>query len=265
MILACSTVSFRTGLAGALAEVARLGFTHADLVAIPFYRQASPTEMARDPGGQARTIAEPLAALGLKPATFNAAVGDLHDRSPGVLTQRGREWRGLAEVMARLGVRIASFYPGYLKQGDPWHAKLDRIAASAREMLGLARKGGVEFVLEAHYDTPVATPEQIRALMAAVPGLRFVYDPSHFAMQGLAAAKTDFLLDRTAHVHVRDAAPGQMSVMGGTGTVDFARLLAALREREYDGFVALECLPPDGGSAEADILAVRRLVEAAVQ
>ncbi|MEK7476652.1 MAG: sugar phosphate isomerase/epimerase [Candidatus Coatesbacteria bacterium] len=265
MVLACSTVSFPGDLAGALAGVARLGFTHADLVAIPFYRQLLPAEMAADPGGRARTIAEPLAALGLKAATFNAAVGDLHNREPVAVTQRLREWRGLAEIMARLDIRIASFYPGYLKQGTPWKAAMDRVAASAREMLSIAKKGGVEFVLEAHYDTPVATPEQIRALMKAVPGLRFVYDPSHFAMQGLAPAATDFLLERTAHVHVRDAAPGRMSVMGGTGTVDFARLLAALRERKYAGFVAVECLPPESGDAEADILAVRKLVEAGVQ
>jgi len=263
--LCCSTVSFRGSLAQAVGRVAGLGFTHADLVAIPYYRQALPEEMVQDPARQAAAISAALAEAGIKPATFNAAVGDLDDRSPAAMERRAREWNGLAAVMEALHVRIASFYPGYLKQGDPWHEALDRIAASAAEMLAVARSRGVEFLLEAHYDTPVATPDQLRALIAAMPALRFVYDPSHFAMQGLDPAETEFLLDRTAHVHVRDAAPGKMSVMGGTGTVDFGRLLTALRERRYRGYVALECLPPDTGEPDHDILAVKRLVEAALQ
>jgi sugar phosphate isomerase/epimerase len=263
--LACSTLSFRADLAGALREVAVLGFPKADLVAIPFYRQILPADLARDPREQASRISSAMAAAGVGAATMNAAVGDLHDRSAESIGRRAAEWRGIAAVMRELRIGLASFYPGYLPQGKAWHAALDGVAASVTEMREIAAAQGVEFLLEAHYDTPVSTPEQIRTLMEAVPGLRFVYDPSHFAMQGLEPAATDFLLDRSAHVHLRDAAPGRMNVAGGRGTVDFDRLIRALAERGYAGYLAIECLPPEEGPPNADIRAVRRLVEAAVE
>jgi len=261
MIVACSTVSFKKDIAGALADVGRLGFTHADLIAIPGFRQVYPERMAADPAEQARELSTALARAGVKPATFNVNVPDFTDRSPEAIRRRESEWAGLAEVMKALGVRIASFYPGYLKQGDPWHRALDSSAATAAEMLKAAEKHGVEFLIEAHYDTPICSPEQVGALLSAVPGVRFVYDPSHFAMLRLGLREMQSVLERASHIHVRDAAPQKMYVKCGTGTVDFAGLMTALRERDYAGFVSLECLPTDDWNVEEDVAALKRLMD----
>jgi len=261
MIVACSTVSFKKDIAGALADVGRLGFTHADLIGIPAFRQTYPERMAADPDGQAQEIGAALDGARVKPATFNANVPDFTDRTTEAVQRREHEWAGLAKVMKALGVRIASFYPGYLKQGEPWHRALDASAATAAEMLKAAEKHGVEFLIEAHYDTMVCSPEQVGALLSAVPGVRFVYDPSHFAMLGLDLAMTLPVLDRSSHVHVRDAAPKKMYVRCGTGTVDFSGLMAALRERGYAGFVSLECLPTDDWNVEEDVAELKRLMD----
>jgi sugar phosphate isomerase/epimerase len=261
MIVACSTVSFKKDIAGALADIGRLEFTHADLIAIPGFRQTYPERMAADPAGQARELATALSRAGVKPATFNVNVPDFTDRTPEAIERRDREWTGLARVMKALGVKIASFYPGYLKQGEPWHRALDASAATAAEMLQAAEKHGVEFLIEAHYDTPVCSPEQVGALLSSVPGVRFVYDPSHFAMLGLGLGERKAVLDRSSHIHIRDAAPEKMYVKCGIGTVDFSGLMAALRERGYAGFVSLECLPTDDWNVEEDVAALKRLMD----
>ena len=59
------------------------------------------------------------------------------------------------------------------------------------------------------------------------------------------------------HVQVADS-PGRGAP--GTGTVDFEPLFARLAAHEYDGWVGLEYLPPDGGDSSAG---VRWLREAA--
>jgi len=258
---ACSTVSFQKSMSEALLDVANLGFAYADLIAIPAFKQAYPALMAKDPEGQAGELRLGLSRAGLAPATFNANVPPFPDRTPAACAGREAEWRGLAAVMKSLGVHIASFHPGYLKQGEPWHDLLDVVAKTTAEMLSAASALGVEFVIEAHYDTPVCTPEQVRALLSHIPNVRFAYDPSHFAMLGLPPRDTLAVLDRASHVHIRDAAPERMHVKCGTGTVDVRWLVSALKERRYSGFVALECLPGTEWSVEEDIRCLKKLLE----
>ena len=46
--------------------------------------------------------------------------------------------------------------------------------------------------------------------------------------------------DHIVHVHIRDAAPGNINLSVGNGQVDFARGLKALADAGYDGHVTLE-------------------------
>ncbi|MEK7766835.1 MAG: sugar phosphate isomerase/epimerase, partial [bacterium] len=261
MITACATVSFRKDWPTALREAARLGFAHVDLCAIPVFDQLHPERMARDPDGQAAEIGEALRQAGVRASSFNANVGSVIDRTAEAAAKREREWRGLARVMKLLGARTASFYTGYLAQGSPWRDALAAVAATAAEMVEAARRLEVEFVIEPHFDTPVSGPEQVRALLAAIPDLRFTYDPSHFAMQDLPFDETAFILERASLVHLRDAASGRMHVRCGEGTVDIPRLMSVLRARAFPGPVVVECLPDSPWNLDDDILAVRRLVD----
>ena len=261
MNIACSTASFRKDLAGALLDVARLGFTQADLCAIPVFKQALPERMARDPEGQAKDIQAALVKAGVRAASFNANVGSFFDRTPEAAKKRERECTGLAKVMTILGVKTASFYTGYLPQGTPWAEPLEGVIETTREMQAAAARLNVEYVLEPHFDTPLSTPEQVRALLKKLPDTRFTFDPSHFAMQEMGIDQTAFILDRTALVHVRDAAPGKMHVLCGRGSVGIPLLMTALRAREYKGTVVVECLPTDAWDLDADIQGVKRLVE----
>jgi len=54
-------------------------------------------------------------------------------------------------------------------------------------------------------------------------------------MQEIDVRDTAVLLDRTAHVHLRDAGPEQMQVPVGEGNVDFVWIVDALAERGYQG------------------------------
>lgn len=64
------------------------------------------------------------------------------------------------------------------------------------------------------------------------------------------------MLNYTVQVHLRNASPAQMQVPMGTGSVDFAWLLRALRGRGYEGAVTIEYL----GAGEADVVCLRDLL-----
>lgn len=81
--------------------------------------------------------------------------------------------------------------------------------------------------------------ETMKAMMAEVPGLRFVIDTGHVANWGEDPVE---LLDYADHVQLRQGAPGQpqLHVDDPAGVVDFAAVLRRLDRIGYKGALSIE-------------------------
>jgi sugar phosphate isomerase/epimerase len=262
MALACSLSAFRTNLAEGLAKVARLGFRHVDLIAIPQWDHVDPAALGRDPDGTADAVGALLEQHRLTPVAMNVGVPALYDRRAEARAERTRQVDGVARFMQILEIPVASFYPGYKVEDRPAGEVLADTAETLTEMLATARAAGVTFVVEPHFATPLQSLDAILELFAALPELRVAYDPSHFVMQEIPLPETAPVLDRAGHVHLRDAAPDRMQEEFGRGTVDFEWLLGALRERGYSGGYSLELLPTDADDASARVAAAAESLRA---
>ena len=261
MAVACSTSAFRTDLDGALARVAALGFDAVDLIVMPGWDHVSPDRLVEDFDAEASRVEELLAAHELTPIAVNCAFGHLHEREDEAANAARIDLvRAVGKLMNRLDVGVGAFFPGRKWSENPWERVLADTAATAREILAVADEAGVTLGIELHYNTPFETVEQARRLLADVPELPITYDPSHFAMQEIPLPETADLLDRATHVHVRDAAPEKMCVPTGTGTVDFAWLAAALKQRDYRGHFSIEYLPNAEGDPGDAILNMRDIL-----
>jgi sugar phosphate isomerase/epimerase len=117
--------------------------------------------------------------------------------------------------------------------------------ATLREQKAAGDAAGVTFALELHINSPFETMEQAQRFIEAMPEMPLVYDPTHFVMQGVNIRDTGWLMDRAAHVHLRDAARDKMQVPFGTGEVDFDWVFGALKERGYNGHFSIEYLETD--------------------
>lgn len=250
MAVACSTSAFKVSLEEALAEVSGLGFTCVDLICIPCWDHVQPGDLADDFDRTADRVEFLLQEHHLSPVACNMALPHTYVRDEETNAERIRQAEGVARLMDRLGVNVASFYPGPRAEARPWEEVMADSATTIRELLGVAADAGVTFAVELHYNTPYETVEQASRLLEAVPELPVAFDPSHFAMQEIDPAETEPFLDRTVHVHLRDAAPGEMFVPLGQGSVDFNRLLDALAEREYAGHYSIEYLGLHEGARE---------------
>jgi len=177
------------------------------------------------------------------------------------LTQRLAEARTLTRLMARLGIPVGSFYPGYLAPDRPWDEVLAETVASVEELLAIASEAGVRLVVELHKSTPFETVEQSQALLAAVPALQIAFDPSHFAMQRYTLAEVAPLLPRTGHLHLRGAAPERMQAPLAETEFDLAGLCRQLAEQGYRGDVSLEYLPGFEGDLGQELRTLRALAE----
>jgi sugar phosphate isomerase/epimerase len=261
MALACSLSAFKTDFSQALDSARELGFRHVDLICIPGWNHIVPAELADEFDSVAEQVEQLLSENNLEPVAMNCGLPATYMRDAETCEERDRQVDALARLAQRLGVQVASFYPGYKVEDRPWQDVLADSAESCREIVGAGEQHDVLFAIELHYDTPVQTLEQCHWLLEEVPELMVAYDPSHFAMQGIDLRNTAGLLDRSVHMHLRDAAPEQMCVPVGEGTVDFGWLVDAMGHRAYDGHWSIEYLPGAVDDVRAEVRKLKDLVQ----
>jgi sugar phosphate isomerase/epimerase len=242
--LGCSTISFRhQDLAGALATIAGLGFAEIDLGALPGVCDHVPYLLD---DAAVRTVASTVANSGLKVRSINADIGDLNvplDRA--ARARRDGHLDTLLALAATIGAQalvLPCGAPG-LRPVATLAADLDRVAAELVAASHRAAQRGVQLWAETlHFHRLCCNLHRAQQLTDRIAGrVGVVMDFSHVHASG--GDPVDFV-DRfgphIAHVHIRDALPGNINVSVGNGRVDFARGLKALADNGYSGHFALE-------------------------
>lgn len=121
---------------------------------------------------------------------------------------------------------------------------IDAFRASLEEVVGAAEPLGVRLSLEAIVNQLVSTQQQSRELLDEIPGLGVSFDPSHLQVTtGDVTGAVDLLADRIDIVALKDArgVPSDFEFGPlGSGEIDFAAMVAALRRHGYDGYYVVE-------------------------
>lgn len=263
MNIACSTtIGYKQDLPEALRGIRENGFTTVDLLAIDGWAHMNPRELSEQGEEGYDRIAELLAQYRLLPIGLNIGTRtNLHDRSAEAIKARKCEMMAMTSLMKVLLIPIAVLQPRARDTSRPYEDVLRDCAATWREMNEIAVRSGVGLALEMHVFSPFETLDQARALIDLVPDLKVVYDPSHLVMQGVPIRETEWLMDRSIHVHLRDAAYGHMQTRLGQGSVDFEWIFHALKRRHYRGPVSIEYLQDDYYDAFEDVRRLKAWIE----
>lgn len=259
--LGCSTISFRhQQLPEALETIAGLGFGEIDLGALPGVCDHVPYVL--DEAAVAQVAAD-VAASGLRVRSINGDIGDLNE----VLTlederARVRHLDMLVALAAATGARAVVLPCGALSR-EPLRSldeDLDRVADELVAAAHVAAAGRVELWTESlHFFRLCCDIDRAQALTGRFgPEVGIVMDFSHIVASG--ADPVDFVErfgPRIAHVHIRDAVPGNINLSVGNGAVDFGRGLKALADAGYHGHFALELETRDVTHDERPAAALR--------
>lgn len=238
----CSTISFRAkDLPDALTTIRDLGFSEIDLGAIPAVVDHVPIPL----DAQARHMVEEcVSASGLRVRAVNS--------DPGPLSDPRLDEGGLEATVTELCTLAATFgatliLPCGAPSTEPLRdldSDLDLVARRLRGIAQIAEPLGVRVLVEApHLFRLCNTVERAEALLQRVDHsvAGAVLDASHVvASGGDLAAWARKTIDRTEHVQLRDARPGNINLSVGNGDVDFAALVDALVDSGYDGHYCLE-------------------------
>ncbi|WP_309969033.1 sugar phosphate isomerase/epimerase [Arthrobacter oryzae] len=243
--LGCSSISFRhQDLGAALQTISGLGFEEIDLGALPGVCDHVPYDL--DAAAVAAVTAE-VAASGLRVRSVNGDIGDLNAvLDAGGQAARERHLEALLGLAANTGAKALVLPCGALGHDSVRSVDedLDAVAAQLIHAGQRAAEFGVELWTESLHFLRFCWNLERAELLArrlAGSGVGIVMDFSH-----IVAAGEDPLAylgrheGRVAHVHLRDAVPGNINLSIGNGHADFAAGLRSLAAQGYTGHFSLE-------------------------
>lgn len=260
--LGCSTISFRhQDLATALQTIRETGFEEIDLGALPGVCDHVPFVLDAEAVG---TVAATVNASGLRVRSVNGDIGDLNR----ILTDGERSFRAahldrLLTLTAAIGAKALVLPCGAIDH-EPLRGLEEDLDTVAAELIWAARRAdeyGVEIWTESlHFFRLCFNTERAEQLTERLDGsgVRLVMDFSHItASGGNPLDYVDRFAGRIAHVHLRDAVPGDIRLSIGKGSADFAGGLRTLAESGYTGHFSLELETRDVENHERPAAAAR--------
>ena len=85
-----------------------------------------------------------------------------------------------------------------------------------------------------------ATPKLAAQLVEMTPGLTLTLDYGHYTTQGIPDSKIEPLVKHASHFHARAACKGLLQTTLKNSTIDYRRVVRALRRSGYPGYIGLE-------------------------
>ena len=155
--------------------------------------------------------------------------------------RRAREWfLKTLDYVEACGSRHVTTLPGVTfetgKREDSWHRCCEELAWRVAR----AKERGLVFGVEAHVGSIVPEPRSALRLVKNVPGLTLTLDYTHFTRAGLPDSAAETLVPYASHFHARGARRGRLQTTIQSNTIDYARVLRALRRNGYRGYVGVE-------------------------
>lgn len=123
------------------------------------------------------------------------------------------------------------------------NVKAQRMAEGLRDCVRTGSEADITVTVEDFDDikSPLSCMNGVLWFLENVPGLRYTLDMGNFIYHGEDVLEAwELLKDKVSHVHCKDRGEGFSSVTVGDGSIPIALLVERLKERGYDGYLAIE-------------------------
>jgi sugar phosphate isomerase/epimerase len=195
----------------------------------------------------ARTLRKKLDDRGLKPADVFLQMNPdfvpfaINHPQPARRRKARDTFLRTLDYADRLGSPHVTTLPGvYFEseepQADSWKRSHEELAWRAEQ----AKEAGIFFSVEAHVGSLAPSPQEAKRLVASVPGLTLTLDYTHFTRLGMPDSAIEPLVKYATHFHVRGAREGRLQTRFQDNTIDYARVLKAMRASKYKGYLGIE-------------------------
>jgi sugar phosphate isomerase/epimerase len=206
-----------------------------------------PTREFQSLGRSADTLRVKLADRGLAPADVFLQLDP--DFVPFAVNHPDAGRRGFArtqflrtlEYACRLGSPHVTTLPGVYfddveSAADSWQRSQDELAWRVEQ----AGQHKIAFSVEPHVGSLAPNPSEAERLVQSVLGLSLTLDYTHFTRIGLPDSEIEPLVRHATHFHVRGARVGRLQTGFNANTIDYSRVLHAMRKTGYRGYLGIE-------------------------
>jgi len=155
--------------------------------------------------------------------------------------RRAREWfLKTLDYAAACGAKHVTTLPGVLFREEKPSNSWDRCCQEMAWRVEQAKQHRIIFGVEAHIGSIIDRPKLALRLMRSVPGLTLTLDCTHFTRAGLPDSAAVPLVRYASHFHARAARKGRVQTSFKENTIDYVRLLDALRRAGFHGYLVVE-------------------------
>jgi sugar phosphate isomerase/epimerase len=244
--LACADFSFPLLIQDqAFKLIQMLGFTGVDVGLFEDRSQLQPSHVIPHLAASARDLAQRVADCGLAFADifFQAPAFDVTaaNHPDPAERQKGRElFLRMLEFTLRCNGAHMTGLPGVEWDGVPYETSLQRSAGELAWRVEQAKQVGICYSVEAHVGSIAPTPQKALQLVQMTPGLTLTLDYTHFTSQGCTDDEIEPLLQHATHFHARGACQGRVQASSKQNTIDYPRVVRAMKRLNYPGYVGVE-------------------------
>ena len=229
-----------------LATIALLGLKAADIGLFEGHGHLKPSVELKRPAASGAKLKRRLAAHGLKGSDIflqiHAGFLEFAINQPEPKRRafaRDQFLRALDYTNAA-GANHITILPGVTFSGETRLTSLSRSADELNWRVAQAKAAKLQVAVEPHVGSLAGTPERALDLVKRVPDLGFTLDYAHFTRAGISDARIEPLTKCATHLHARGARRGRLQAPLKENTIDFPRVVQALANEKFTGWVALE-------------------------
>ena len=224
MHIAASTRSlWDLAFPAACLQIQELGFDKVEIWLNEEFDQLKPSRVAADPEGSAGLMRD---ASRLSPAAVfletEVAIAD---------------FQGIVRFAKQL--KIAQMTIQASPKGTPFNTEIDRL----RERNAICHHEGIRLSILTKTGTLTEDPHTAVELCQSVKGMGITLDPSYYICRPGGSLDYDVVFPHVLHLHLRDTSLTELQVPGGLGEVDYNRIVAVLRQFNYNRSLSIDLLP----------------------
>jgi sugar phosphate isomerase/epimerase len=204
-------------------QIQELGFDKVEIWLNEEFEQLKPSKVAADPEGSAGLMRE---ASRLSPAAvFLESEVSIAD------------FQGIVRFTKQL--KIAQMTIQASPKGTPFNTEIDRL----RERNAICHHEGIRLSVLTKSGTLTDDPHTAVELCQSVRGMGITLDPSYYICRPGGSLDYDVVFPHVLHLHLRDTSLTELQVPGGLGEVDYNRIVAVLRQFNYNRSLSIDLLP----------------------
>jgi len=226
--------------------IAMLDFNGVDIGLFENRGHLWPSRELKNVAKSARALKKKLDDRGLKladmfliPATDFATLAPNHPDAAARRKARA-QFERLVEYTARCGGRHVSALPGIHWKGESRETSVARGSEELAWRVARAKEAGITFSVECHLGSFAEKPAQAQELLARTPGLTLTLDYGHFTWQGIPDRDIEPLVAHASHFHARCGRKQRLQSKFTDNTIDFPRVLRAMKRTGYKGYIGVE-------------------------